>query len=326
MQPEQRHHSISVALDQEDPWERLSFKQITIEDRPIFESFLSRVSQPISDLSFASIFMWSEVFAHRWRIVRDCLCLVATQSGESTMIFPPIGGEDVEAALQECLFFFKELNPQGLVFEYVPGELVERLGLFEIKPRSGDYVYETQKMIELKGAELASKRQSRNAFLKRYRNIYTEKYGVKHLDDCGKMLDNWQMQVQSSAIIDLKRSQEVAATKRLMANADALGLTGMVLYAEAQLIGFTFGEKLGKDSCSIMIEKTDRSFTGSAQYIFSEFCRQYWGDTQWCNAGDDWEIPALAWTKESYRPAFRIPKWSAYYAYEKGAAWNYACS
>jgi hypothetical protein len=25
--------------------------------------------------------------------------------------------------------------------------------------------------------------------------------------------------------------------------------------------------------------------------------------------GDDWEVPSLAWTKESYRPALRIPKW-----------------
>ena len=61
--------------------------------------------------------------------------------------------------------------------------------------------------------------------------------------------------------------------------------------------------------CSILIEKTDRRFAGAAQYIFSEFCRQHWPRTRWCNVGDDWDIPSLAWTKESYRPAFRLAKW-----------------
>jgi ribosomal-protein-alanine N-acetyltransferase len=67
---------------------------------------------------------------------------------------------------------------------------------------------------------------------------------------------------------------------------------------------------LGPQTCSILIEKTDRTFAGSAQYIFSEFCRQHWADTTWCNVGDDWEIPSLAWTKDSYRPAFRMNKWT----------------
>jgi hypothetical protein len=83
------------------------------------------------------------------------------------------------------------------------------------------------------------------------------------------------------------------------------------LYAGDQLVGFTFGEMLGPDTCSILIEKTDRNFKGSAQYIFSEFCRQYWQHTHWCNVGDDWDVPSLAWTKASYDPAFRLPKWTA---------------
>ena len=94
-----------------------------------------------------------------------------------------------------------------------------------------------------------------------------------------------------------------------MRNYQVLGLRGMVLFADDRLVGFTLGEMLSPDTCSIIIEKTDRDYTGSAQYIFSEFCRQHWAHTAWCNVGDDWEVPSLAWTKQSYRPAFRLEKW-----------------
>lgn len=328
MQNESENNKSSTGIidQEEDPFDRQGLSRISIEHKPIFDLYFSSDRTCISDRTFASVFMWSQVYDVRWKIVRDCLCIFATQGGDPTMIFPPIGWGDFELALQECLFFFKEFNPQRLYVEYATEEAIEKLGIFETVPRSGDYIYETQKMIELKGSDLASKRQSRNAFIKKYSNIYTEKFSAKHTKDCLNLLDIWQPQVQGSISIDLKRSQEVNATKRVIQNAEALGLTGMVLYADDQIVGFTFGEKLGTDSCSIIIEKTDRRFTGSAQYIFSEFCRQYWADTQWCNAGDDWEIPGLAWTKESYHPAFRIPKWSACFSYEKSWAVNYACS
>jgi hypothetical protein len=315
----------SVEQD-EDYFERSGLLKLELEHKPIFDFFLSANQPPLSDATFANIFMWGEVYNTRWKIVRDCLCVFLMEGGEPSMMFPPIGFGDKEAALEECLFFFKEFNSQSLRLECVPQEWVDKLGLFDLEVRSGDYVYETQRMIDLKGAALASKRQSRAAFMRRYSNIYTERFTSAHIEECLKLLDIWQPQVRESVTIDLKRSQETASTKRVLQNAEALGLIGMVLYASDQVVGFTFGEKLGTDIFSILIEKTDRNLTGSAQYIFSEFCRLYWAAIKWCNVGDDWEIPSLAWSKESYRPAFRIPKWSANFYYGKGAQMNGACS
>ncbi len=318
--------SDATAEQDEDYFERSGLLKLKLAHKPIFDFFLSANPTPISDATFANIFMWSEVCDTRWKIVRDCLCVFAMQGSSPLMVFPPVGFGDKEAALEECLFFFKEFNPQSLYVEYVSREWVDNLGLFDLAVRSGDYVYETQRMIDLKGGDLASKRQSRAAFMRRYSNIYTERFTPAHIEDCLKLLDIWQPQLRESVTIGLKRSQDTAATKRVLQNAEALGLTGMVLYASDQVVGFTFGEKLSPDIFSVLIEKTDRNFTGSAQYIFSEFCRLYWADIKWCNAGDDCEIPSLAWSKESYRPAFRIPKWSANFYYGKGAQMNGACS
>lgn len=315
-----------TAEPDEDYFEGSGLLTLELDHKPIFDFFLSASQTPLSDATFANLFMWGEVCDTRWKIVRDCLCVFAMKGGEPFMVFPPVGFGDKEAALEESLFFFKQFNMPALYVEYVPREWADKFGLFDLAVRSGDYVYETQRMIDLKGGDLASKRQSRAAFLRRYSNIYTERFTPAHIEECLNLLDIWQPQVQDSVKIAFKRSQDTAATKRVLQNAEALGLTGMVLYASDQVVGFTFGEKLGSDIFSILIEKTDRNFPGSAQYIFSEFCRLYWADLKWCNAGDDCEIPSLAWSKESYRPAFRIPKWSANFYYGKGAQMNGACS
>jgi ribosomal protein S18 acetylase RimI-like enzyme len=48
---------------------------------------------------------------------------------------------------------------------------------------------------------------------------------------------------------------------------------------------------------------------GLAQFIFSEFCARCWSGRPLVNAGDDWGIESLAWTKQSYRPVRRLNKY-----------------
>jgi len=178
---------------------------------------------------------------------------------------------------------------------------------------SGDYIYSTERMITLEGSDLAGKRHDRRRFLKRY-EARTETFGPQHVEPCLELMRRWESQHEDRGDVvgqatALKRGKDVEATMEAIRHYQALDLRGMVLYAGPELVGFTFGELLAERSCSIIIEKTDRAYAGSAQYIFSEFCRQAWADTTWCNAGDDWEIPSLAYPKQSYRPAGRIEKW-----------------
>jgi len=98
-------------------------------------------------------------------------------------------------------------------------------------------------------------------------------------------------------------------------HAGELGLKGMVVYvtgedAVERIKGFTFGEALGSDQSSIVVEKTDLECKGLAQFIFSEFCRTAWADRPLVNAGDDWGLETLAWTKSSYRPVKLLKKFA----------------
>jgi hypothetical protein len=302
----------------DDPFGSLGLRSIELEHKSIFDCCFSSCNTGLSDYTFANSFIWRDSIHLRWRMIHDCLCVFANGDGGLTMLFPPLGRGDCLAALDESLEICEAYNRRaGLAcwtrVEYAGEDFVRRLGpAFGVEPMSGDYVYPTARMIDLAGGDLASKRQAKNRFARRYQ-ARTEPYRPEHRQGCMELLQTWQEQTEASASrrssVWLKRSKEIAATAEVLANYRQLGLSGMVLLADDKLAGFTFGEMLAEDTCSILVEKTDRQYAGSAQYIFSEFCRQYWAHTAWCNVGDDWDVPSLAWTKQSYRPACRIPKY-----------------
>ena len=315
--------------DDADPFGSYGLKPIRLEDKPVFDFYFSTCSTRLSDYTFANSFIWRDSIHLRWRVISDCLCVFANGDGGLTMLFPPVGPGDMAAALRHCLDICECYNSRAHLehwtrIEYVSEEMLRKFpGDFVSTPMSGDYVYETRRMIDLAGGDLASKRQARNRFARRY-HVRTEDFAAGYIPRCMALLGVWQEQAEQSAkphlSVDFKRAKEIAATADAMINAGAMDLRGMVLFADDQLVGFTLGEQLDKDTCSILIEKTNREFQGSAQYIFSEFCRQYWASTAWCNVGDDWEIPSLAWTKQSYRPAIRHPKWVVRPSYAAAAA------
>ena len=263
--------------------------------------------------------MWRNPIHALWGLVRDHLCVFANGQNGLTLMLPPIGDGDFASAVRDagaiCRQYNRDHRCEGnAAIEYVTTALRDRFPPgFDLEPMSGDYLYATERMISLEGGELAGKRHDRKRFLKRY-DARTEPFGPQHVEPCLRLMRLWQGQhadggdLVGQATV-LKRGKDVEATMEAIGNYQTLGLRGLVLYAGQDLVGFTFGELLDAQSCSIIIEKTDRAYAGSAQYIFSEFCRQAWAGTTWCNAGDDWEIPSLAYTKQSYHPAGRIEKW-----------------
>ncbi len=290
--------------------------------KPLFDQFYSTCKARLSDYGFASSFIWRDAARLGWRVISDCLCLFANGPTGMTLFQPPVGLGNYEKAIRAAVEICDDYNDHiGLpvdatCFEYISDEQLARFPSgFSAQPMSGDYIYETRRMIELDGSDLASKRQARNRFIRRY-NPRTEEFGPQHVKPCLEVLRRWHYQHEDSAcgfspVTRMKRLAEESATADAISFAKQIGLRGMVLYDDQTIIGFTFGEMIGPDMCNILIEKADREYAGSAQFIYAEFCRQFWSQSRWTNAGDDWEIPSLAYTKTSYHPAFRLNKWAA---------------
>ena len=320
-----------------DPLSGWGLRPVQLADQPLLHSYFQSIDRPLSDYTFSQLFSWSNSLRILWKLIDGNLCVFANGGGDLTLLLPPIGDSGGDRALAECWELMHTYNgaagcPQQTRVEYASEQLLARFdrSRLDVAPMGVDYLYDVARMIDLAGGDLASKRQLKNRFMRNYEFVTEAFDPSRHVEGCLALLNEWKEHQDASHVADpslnsLKRAKEAIATQTSILNARALGYAGLVVYVKEKpehlqgqpprwegfkLRGFTFGERLGRDQASIVIEKTDLQVKGLAQYIYSEFCSRCFSDRPFINAGDDWGLQSLAWTKMSYRPVDLLQKFS----------------
>ena len=305
---------------------------IELTDKPLFDRAFADLAQPICDYTFANTFIWGSSLRLSWAKVHRHLCVFANGRDDLTMLLPPFAepgatASDLRDCVRDCFELMDSYNHRrGLRnrsrIEYVSDEMLERLlSLHDLNlataPFSGDYVYDTRKLIDLDGKKLKSKRHARSRFLRDFPDHRTEPLADTHVPACLHLLHVWQRHGDTAHQgevthehmgSDILRHKDTLACELALRHHRDLNLKGLCLFDGDRLAGFTLGEQLSPSQASIVIEKTLPDFYGAAQFIFSEFCRTTWADSPECNIGDDWGIPSLRLTKNSYRPKRMLNK------------------
>jgi hypothetical protein len=325
-------------MSDEEPDGQCGLSPIALTDQSIVQSAFSNLAQPVSDYSFASVYIWRSALRLWWTRRHQHVCLFANGFEDLTMLAPPVPEPGattagLRRALEEAFEIMDAYNAghdgacAGSRIEYVSDEMLERVsdvcggGLrLSAGPMSGDYLYAVGDMIDLPGGAFRSKRRLRLKFLRDTPDWRTAPLGDEHTAACLELLDVWQRHAdakhEGQTTEDDRRTQtavlrrrETSACELALMHREQLSLTGMALYSGPRLVGFTLGERLSPAQASIVIEKTHPECEGAPQFIFSEFCRQCWRDYPEINVGDDWGIPTLRFTKESYHPCRRLNKY-----------------
>lgn len=305
--------------------------------KPTFDPAFQSLAQPISDYSFANVYAWTSVLDLYCARIRRHLCVFANGTGDLTLLLPPLPEPGAEPGdLRRCLTeAFDQMDAYNLAkgrpgasrIEYVSDEMLERINAISgddlrlaAAPMSGDYIYPLANMVDLPGKALKSKRHAKTKFMRDFPDHRTELLRPEHVGPCLELLATWKRHGDQAhegqitegsnrvATADL-RSKDTTACEMALQHYDFLNLRGMVLYVSDKLVGFTIGESLSPLQASILFEKTDPQYHGAPQFIFSEFCRLCWADKPEINVGDDWGIPTLRFTKQSYRPSRNLCKY-----------------
>lgn len=303
-----------------------SLAPVRLEDKPTFDLAFSTLKQPVSDSCFACTFMWAEALRSSWAMLHRHVCIFANGPEDLSLLHPPVGlpgatDADFRAAVTDAFDIMDEYNAAGSGrersrIEYVSDEMLERINASSALPLSvtplwADYVYDTRRLITLEGGDLKSKRHARSKFLREFPEARAEPLTDAHVDACLSLLGRWARHGDSTHDgevndahlgTDVLRHRDHLATATALRHHAALGLVGMVVVVGDRLAGFTLGLGLSPAQSMVLIEKTDPEFPGCPQFIFSEFCNTALAAHPECNAGDDWGIPALRFTKQSYRP------------------------
>ena len=310
---------------------------ISLADQQLFRQTFASLAQPISDYSFANAFVWGASLGVYWRIIDRHLCVFADGTGDLTLLAPPLPLQGAtDADLRDCLenamaimdaYNDRHSDRSRTRIEYVSDEMLERINVvtggrltLSATAMNGDYVYDTQRMIDLAGGALKSKRHARSRFLRENPDHAALPLDESHLPVCEALLDMWlhhgdvshegEVTSDTHTGTDILRHRETVACRAALRHFRDLGLTGMVLLVRDRVIGFTLGEALSPNQASILFEKTHPDYPGAAQFIYSEFCRTCWSHLPEVNAGDDWGVPSLRFTKMSYRPSRMLSKYT----------------
>lgn len=262
--------------------------------------------------NFTTAYVWGGAKYVKCNITDNCLTLFYDYPKSPVCASYPQGNGDKEKAISIACEYMKScgVNP---VFRNLSDDMTNELTAlfpekFELIPdrNTFDYVYETQKMIELSGKELHAKRNHYNYFKKNYNYKYS-KMTENDICECKALFSEWIEGKERTKW--LEASQE--ATFKALDHAAILGLSGGLIRIDGKICAFSLGEPVSEDTALIHFEVADNDIRGAFNAINSEFCANEWKAFTYVNREEDMGIENLRKTKESYKPAFLLRKTNA---------------
>ena len=268
-------------------------------------------------------YMWNGLLAYWWMEFQGAFCLFAQSPDGWFLPLPPIIAGSIDAPLSVAMGLLRRWNGDSPVsrVENVPSRLapeLERLG-YRLSPKEPDYWYRAADLAALAGDRYKSQRALCNRF-EREQSFEVDSYQVRDRQDCRALLKDWSRQKQAEGLesfVVMLLADAAPAHEFIWAQASALQVTGKVVRSHGRLCAYTFGYWLTSATFCVLLEVTDRTLPGLAQYLFRETCRTAMAEgAKYINTMDDAGLLGLRASKQAYHPAMLIPNFVAYPARE----------
>ena len=303
-------------------WGAAPLHRFTLEDIPRMTTALDRLGscheQPLAAYSPVYHYMWNGLLAYWWMDLQGSFCLFAQSPDGWFMPLPPVGAGSIDGPLSDAMGLLRRWNGDSPVsrIENVPSQLgpeLERLG-YRLTPKEPDYLYRATDLAALAGDRYKSQRSLCNRF-EREQSFEMDSYEVRDRQDCRALLENWSQQKQAEGLEAfgvMLLADAVPAHEIIWSQASALRVTGRVVRTHGRLCAYTFGYWLTSATFCVLLEVTDRTLPGLAQYLFRETCRTAVAEgAEYVNTMDDAGLPGLRVSKQAYHPALLIPSFTA---------------
>lgn len=290
----------------------LNFRKITPEDRALLHPYFSGAGLRGCEDSFSCVYLWGEQEV----TVCDDVPLILRRHYFSHSYAMPLAGD--RAALIEALRGDAHEHGHRLRLFAALKEDVDFLqaqfpGQFSFEPmrNSFDYIYEIDRLCELRGKSLQSKRNFCNRFEAAHPNYRVEPLTAAHLPRLAEFAELWYA-LHASTGEDYGGEQR--ALSRAFSAFDALGFEGIALLDADTLVGFAVGSRMSETVFDIHFEKALADVPGAYPMVNREFARllrERHPDLRLINREDDMGIAGLRSAKESYHPDILLEKWLA---------------
>lgn len=296
----------------------MDFAEITLCDKPLFDSCLLQHKLQISEFTFTNLFSWRYYYKFRYTIIGGLLCIIAVPAVNEPYAMMPAGNlneENFAEALHGLKDYFLKKGWRP-VFKRISGDELSFFGNHTCPDNNitydrdnSDYIYLSTDLINLKGKKFDGKRNHINKFKKKHIFEYVP-LESSLIDECSRIMTDWCREKNCNC-----REGDYCerfANMELLNNFRALGCKGALLKVDDIYQAFTVGEMLNGDTAVIHIEKANTRIDGLYTLMNQQFCERELKDAVYVNREQDLGLEGMRRAKLSYHPVKMIDKYTVY--------------
>ncbi|HBT85012.1 MAG: phosphatidylglycerol lysyltransferase domain-containing protein [Fermentimonas sp.] len=294
----------------------LTFRSLELEDKDIINSYLINQNYRASDLCFTNLYAWGKKFDTQFATDNDWLFIRFKDNSGRVSYLKPIGVGDIKKGIEIIIEDHKQFDS---VFQIrgITQEMIDEIEKampetfnYKLNRSVSDYIYTSEKLIDLKGKKLQSKRNHINRFKRENKWQYKTLTGNPELvKECKGMLDKW-MEI-NTADRDPSLAYDDFATTIMLENFEFLNLKGGLICVNNEIAAFSIGEILTKDTVVVHVEKAFTSIHGAYTIMNQQFVLNEAADFKYINREEDMGVENLRKAKLSYQPDILLEKYNA---------------
>ncbi len=292
----------------------MNFKKPEIADIPIFKEYFDQDYFTASSYTPAMLYMWAPVYDGEYAIVDDLLVFRCRISDEIPVCYCyPIGAGDKKAVIDQLIALAEE---EGVPFfmNSITREIEKEMrGMYgdtfivDYRRSESDYVYLSEKLISLSGKKLHGKRNHINRFNANHSWTY-ETITDENEAECFEMLKYWESDNTGLKEEETGKKAEISVANQALKYRKELGFRGGLIRCEGEVIAFSMGEPLNKDTFVVHFEKAFSKIQGAYPIINQQFVAHEASEYTYINREEDCGEEGLRHAKLSYKPVMLVEK------------------
>ncbi len=285
-----------------------SFTKLELSHKEEIQS-LTWGFDPYSDFNFTSLFCWNTDNSTEISILNGSLVIKMPDYITGKPIYSIIGDKHIDDSLNSLL----QISPSLSLVPQVVVDHIESKDRFIIAADRDqfDYIYEINSQSTLAGGKLKGKRNKVNKFTRSFEHhisLSKLRFNGSDVEKVNKMFNLWANKKQKNCEDTERESKAIA---RLMDEAGMFNLTGVLVYINNDLMGFSINEVVQKDYAICHFQKALLDFENVDIFLSNLVAKElkHFG-CKYVNWEQDLGIPGLRESKTSYSYDFFLKKYS----------------
>ncbi len=292
----------------------IDFQKPDLSQAEAYKAHLTGCDERGCEYSLVNLYMWGR---QRVAFINGYLALFSQFQRKSVYPFPVGDGDigpvldailhDARARGLECRLTSMTAGDCALLEEHYPGKFC-----FHPDRDSCDYIYSIEKLAALPGRKYQRKRNHVNRFYQDHPDCKIAEIDEAMLPAVKAMAQSWY-EKRMAADPQGDFHMEQVALNRAIEKWPELGLEGLVLTENGQIIAMTAGSFLNDATFDVHFEKAlDEGAYAAINQAFAQHLHTKYPDLQWLNREDDMGIAGLRKAKLSYHPDRLVVKFWAH--------------